>query len=328
MRVTAAGSLPGDDFRGALGAVTEVLPDILPLPELPGRGVGSQMVGRTLGLIDGLGFDLQPAGWRLTTSSGSGADHRRARSQWRFDLDDAEELLQGFGGVLKVAVAGPWTLAASVERPTGDRLLADHGARREMAQALAHGVGSLFADLSRRLPETTLRLQVDEPLVVSVAEAQVPTASGFSRHRRVHAPELSGALSPLIAIDRDAILHCCADGAWLPLARSAGFASASLDLTLFETGRLRDVVGQWLADDLSMVLGVVDTARHEVQSADDLVTRALGFLRPLGLDPEVLRDRVVLGTACGLAGWSLPDAMAQLEQLRRAGELIDEQLER
>ncbi|MGO1488357.1 MAG: hypothetical protein ACTHWA_07350 [Arachnia sp.] len=46
MQVTATGSLPGDDFRGALGALTEVLPDILPLPELPDRGVGSQMVGR------------------------------------------------------------------------------------------------------------------------------------------------------------------------------------------------------------------------------------------------------------------------------------------
>ena len=40
MRVTAAGSLPGDDFRGALTAMAEVLPEVLPLPELPARGVG------------------------------------------------------------------------------------------------------------------------------------------------------------------------------------------------------------------------------------------------------------------------------------------------
>ena len=57
MRVTAAGSLPGDDFRGALAAMTEVLPEVLPLPELPARGVGSGMTGRALGIIDGLGFD-------------------------------------------------------------------------------------------------------------------------------------------------------------------------------------------------------------------------------------------------------------------------------
>lgn len=325
MRVTAAGSLPGEDFRGALGAMTEVLPEMLPLPELPGRGVGSQMVGRALGLIDALDFDLQPAGWRLT--SGSGADHRRARSQWRFDLDDTEELLQGFSGVLKVAVAGPWTLSASVERPMGDRLLADHGARRELSQALADGVATLFADLAQRLPQATLRLQVDEPLVVAVAEAQVPTASGFSRHRRVHAPELSAALAPLVELEPSAILHCCAAGEWLQLARSAGFRSVSLDLGLFGSGRQRDAVGQWLADDLHVVAGVVDSARPQRQSADELLTRALGFLRPMGLDPEVLRSHVLLGTSCGLAGWSMSDVMPQLAQLRRAGELVDEQLD-
>ena len=326
MRVTAAGSLPGDDFRGALGAMTELLPEVLPLPELPGRGVGSQMVGRALGLIRGLGFDLQPAGWRLT--SGSGADHRRAASQWSFDLDDAEELLQGFSGVLKVAVAGPWTLAASVERPTGDRLLADHGARRELAEALTDGVGSLFADLAKRLPDATLRLQVDEPLVVSVAEGQVPTASGFSRHRRVHAPELSAALSPHTVLEPGAILHCCAPGDWLQLARSSGFEAVSVDLGLFDSPRLRDDVGQWLADGSSVVAGVVDSARQESQSADELVSHALSFLRPMGLAPDLLRNQVMLGTSCGLAGWSLRDVMPQLEQLRRAGELIDEQLER
>lgn len=67
MRVTAAGSLPGDDFRGALSAVAEALPELLPLPELPARGLASQMTGRALGLISGLGFDVQPAGWRLTS---------------------------------------------------------------------------------------------------------------------------------------------------------------------------------------------------------------------------------------------------------------------
>ncbi|MGO1488356.1 MAG: hypothetical protein ACTHWA_07345 [Arachnia sp.] len=261
-------------------------------------------------------------------NSGSDADHRRARSQWRFDLDDVEELLQGFTGVLKVAVAGPWTLAASVERPTGDRLLADHGARRELAQALVHGVAGLLEDLATRLPAATLRLQVDEPLLVSVEQGRVSTASGFSRHRRVHAPELIGALDMLSALDPGAILHCCDAGEWLPLARRSGFTSVSVDLALFTEPRLRDQVGQWLADGGSVVAGVIDSARPGVQSADSLVTRALGFLRPMGLDPQVLHDHVILGASCGLAGWSLTDVVPQLEQLRRAGDLIDEQLTR
>ena len=70
MLITAAGSLPGTDFRGALTAMAETLPEVLPLPELPARGVGSDMIGRALGLISGLGFDVQPAGWRLVASLG------------------------------------------------------------------------------------------------------------------------------------------------------------------------------------------------------------------------------------------------------------------
>ena len=304
--------------------MTETLPEILPLPELPQRGVGSQMVGRTLGLIGDLGFDLQPAGWRLTSSSG--ADHRRARSQWQFDLDDVEELLHGFTGILKVAVAGPWTLAAMVERPTGDRLLADHGARHEVAQALREGVSELFATLALRVPSATVQLQLDEPMLVAVASAAVPTASGFSRHRRVYAPELCSALAMFVHPEPGAVLHCCADGPWFATARQSGFPSVSLDLSFLGEPGQRDEVGQWIADGGSVVLGVVDSARATRQSADELVTRALGFLRPLGLDPDVLREHVTLGTSCGLAGWSTRDVAPQLEQLRLAGELIDEQL--
>ena len=51
-----------------------------------------------------------------------------------------EELAQGYQGPLKIAVGGPWTLAASIERPRGDRLLADYGARRDVGQSLAEGI--------------------------------------------------------------------------------------------------------------------------------------------------------------------------------------------
>ena len=67
------------------------------------------------------------------------------------DLDGLEEQAQEYAGALKVQVAGPWTLAATVERPRGDKVLADFGARRELAQALAEGLTSHVADVRRRL---------------------------------------------------------------------------------------------------------------------------------------------------------------------------------
>ncbi|HJE51404.1 MAG TPA: methionine synthase [Tessaracoccus flavescens] len=316
IQITAAGSVPGDDFRGALKAMAEALPEVLPFPELPARGAGSAMIGRALGLINGLAFDLQPAGWRLTDHSD--AQHRRARAQWRSDLDDVEELLQGFDGVLKVGVAGPWTLAASVERPAGDRLLADHGARRELAEALAEGVAGIKAELARRVPGATVWLQVDEPALVAVAEGQIPTASGFSRHRRVDAPELVAALQPF---GDGSALHCCSPGRWFDVARRAGFAAVSVDAQLVDL----DDLARWLDEGRTAILGVVDTAHATRQGVDDLVRTSLGILRQLQLDPG---DTIMLGTACGLAGWNQRDVLPQLEALRRAAELVDESVAR
>lgn len=316
MRVTAAGSLPGTDFRGALAAMAEALPDVTPLPELPERGVGSGIIGRALGLIEGLSFDLQPAGWRLTANPD--AAHRRARAQWRHDLDDAEELLQGFDGVLKVAVAGPWTLAASVERPAGDKLLADFGARRELAQALAESVADLKADLARRLPAATIWLQVDEPSLVAVAEGAIRTASGFSRHRSVQPAELVAALHPLAD---GALLHCCAPGAWLEVARRAGFAGVSVDAALVDL----DELARWCDERRRLVLGVVDTASGTPQGVDELVRRALSLLRDVQAERY---DDLLLGTACGMASWAQGDILAQLDALRRAAPLVEEGLAR
>ena len=94
--VTAVGSYPGEDFDEALRIVLGELPDLPHLPELPGRGAAAGMVGRTLATIGELGFDLQPAGWRLTDASG--VDHRRARSLLAQDLDQLEEQAQDFRG--------------------------------------------------------------------------------------------------------------------------------------------------------------------------------------------------------------------------------------
>ena len=161
------------------------------------------MTGRGLAVVAGLAADLQPAGWRLTDASG--VDHRRARSLLAQDLDVVEELSQDYVGTFKTQVAGPWTLAATVEKPRGDKVLSDHGARRELAQALAEGITVHLADLRRRLRGVDRWIvQVDEPALAAVVNAQVPTASGFGRHRRVDLPEASAHLEWVVAAIADA----------------------------------------------------------------------------------------------------------------------------
>ena len=82
--------------------------------------------------------------------------------------------------------------------PTGDRVLADHGARRELAQSLAQGIAELVVEMRRRLPEAQPVVQLDEPLLPAVLAGRVATASGFSRHRMVEPPEMSTALRHVV----------------------------------------------------------------------------------------------------------------------------------
>jgi methionine synthase II (cobalamin-independent) len=277
------------------------------------------MTGRTLGLIAELDADLQPGGWRLTGSSGATPlDQRRARSLLAQDLDALEERAAGHTGPFKTQLAGPWTLAATVERPRGDKLLADHGARRELAQALAEAVGAHVADLRRRLPAAAeLVVQLDEPALPAVLAGAVPTASGFGKHRTIHPPEASEALAWVLAAVRDAgaapWVHCCAPDVPIALLRGAGAAGVMVDLALLDADGM-DAAAEALEAGDTIALGVVPTS-GALPSDKALVERVLRWLDVLGLDPEVVGGQLVITPACGLAGSTAADA-------RRATELV------
>lgn len=307
---TGIGSMPGttdDDLAEATRLVLGELPDLPHVPELPGRGVGAQMTGRGLAVVAGLAADLQPAGWRLTDASG--ADHRRARSLLAQDLDTVEELAQDYVGAFKTQVAGPWTLAATVEKPRGDKVLSDHGARRELAQALAEGIGDHLADLRRRLRGVERWVvQVDEPALAAVVNAQVPTASGFGRHRKVDLPEASAHLewvvSAITAAGAEAWVHSCAPQVPWSLVAGTGVSGLSADLDMLGAGDL-DTFAEVLESGRTAVLGVVPSTQPSSDPSDARITeRVQRWLDMLGLDPEVVRERLVVSPTCGLAGAS------------------------
>ncbi|QNN52027.1 methionine synthase [Nocardioides mesophilus] len=309
-RATGIGSLPGTDYAEAVRMVLGLLPDLAHVPELPDRGVQASMTGRSLGVLADLDADLQPAGWRLTGSQGSpGADHRRARSLLAQDLDVVEELAQDYDGTFKVQVTGPWTLAATVEKPRGDRLLADRGARRELAQALAEGLRTHVADLRRRLPRSELWVQVDEPALPAVMTGRVPTASGFHRHRSVDAPEASPALEWVFEAISSAgavpIVHCCDADVPVGLLVGAGAAGVSVDLGVLAPAAY-DPLAELLEAGGPVLLGVVpSTAPEGTVSAERLTDQVMRFLDMLGLDPDAVGESLVVTPTCGLAGASV-----------------------
>ncbi len=325
---TGLGSMPGDDLVASLRLVLDELAgdlrehDLPFLPELPGRGVGSDMVGRTLSLVEEIGVDLQPAGWRLTDAPG--VDQRRARSRLDQDLDVLEEHTQGYTGAFKVQVAGPWTLAATVEKPRGDKVLSDHGARRDLAQALAEAVRGHVRDVRRRLGDLAgsgaasrrLVVQVDEPALAAVLGGSVPTASGFGRHRTVHPPEASEHLEWVLAAiaeeGAEAWVHSCASDVPLDLLRGAGARGLAVDLGVLDAAG-HDVLGEALEAGERVVLGVVPTAEDAVLTDAVVVQRVLRWLDLVGLDPEVVGPRLGVSPSCGLAGASYPWARRALE---------------
>lgn len=316
---TGIGSMPGTDFAETLRTVLGELPDLPHVPELPARGVHAGMVGRSLGVVAALGADLVPDGWRLTGSEASGVDHRRARSLLAQDLDTVEEQARELAGRLKLQVTGPWTLAATVEKPRGDRVLSDHGARRELGAALADGVVGHLADVRRRVPGAQLVLQLDEPALPAVLGGRVPTASGLHRHRSVDLPEASALLEQVLAAARDAgattVVHCCAPDAPLGLLTGAGADGVSVDLGVLGTASY-DLLAELLEAGRPVHLGVVPGADPDPWPAGPATTdKVLRLLDMLGLEPAAVPS-LVLTPACGLAGASPAWAREALRLVR------------
>lgn len=324
---TGVGSMPGgevlqeaDNARAYTEAVRVVLGELdqgAHLPEMPGRGAVADMVGRSLAVVSDLAADLQPAGWRLT-GGGVGVDQRRARSLLAQDLDTVEELAQGYDGLFKVQVAGPWTLAATAEKPRGDKVLSDHGARRDLAQGLAEGLLAHVADVRRRVSSAArVVVQVDEPALPAVMQAQIPTASGFGKHRRVDPPEASQLLSEVLGAvteaGAEAWVHSCASGMPWDLVRGADASGLLVDLAQIDA-EATDHLAEHLEAGGVLGLGVVPSLDPASEVSDKSVTeRVLRWLDMLGLDPEEYAPQVVVTPACGLAGASPAWARRALE---------------
>ncbi len=319
---TGLGSMPGTDPREAARVVLGEVPDLPYLPELPGRGPGADMIGRTAGLLVDLAVDLQPSGWRLVPRPGM--DLRRAWDFLARDLDALEEVAEGFAGVLKVQAAGPWTLASSVELHRGDKALADPGAVRDLAASLAEGLRRQLDDLRRRLPAAHPVVQLDEPSLPRVLAGKVPTASGYGALDAVEESRARAVLAALVdAVDAPVLVHCCAADAPIDLLRTAGVAGVSLD-----AGRLRqrddESLGVAVEAGLLLVLGVVPGVDADLAGAETFADPARRLWQRLGFPAGDLAGRVALSPTCGLAGASPDYARRALDRCRAAAARLVE----
>ena len=324
---TGIGSLPGTDIAEAVRTVLGELPDLPYLPELPARGPGAEMIGRTAGFLVDLPVELYAARWRVTARPGR--DARRTADLLERDLDTLTDLADGYTGTLKVQAAGPWTLAASVELPVGGVLLRDPGAVRELTVSLAEGLSRHLDDLRRRVPGARPLLQIDEPTLPAVLAGRVATESGFGTLRAVEASTATETLGSLIAaVGVPVVVHCCAPGAPVALVRSAGAAAVGLDLALATD---LDPIGEAVDAGLGLFAGALPTSgpggagaapRPDAAAA---AARVMELWGKLGFPLADLPKRVVVTPACGLADASPAAARAVTTASREAARrLLDE----
>lgn len=174
MTAFGLGTMPGTDLVQAADVVLSESP--LPhLPQLPARGVGSDLVGRTAALLP-LNLDIGPRSWRVTRRPQLAT--MRARDQFERDLDKLEELWDGKVDEVKVQLVGPWTLAAQIEMSNGHRMITDRGATRDIADALVQAVGEHRGGVEKRFGARTV-LQLDEPSLAAVRNGTVKGATDY-----------------------------------------------------------------------------------------------------------------------------------------------------
>ncbi len=325
-RVTGVGSWPGTDVASAARTLLEELPEpsIPHLAELPARGPGADMVGRAAAVLVEMPVDLQPSGWRLVDRPGR--DLARAQSWLRQDLDVLAETADGYTGLLKLQVAGPWTLAASVHLARLERAVVDPGASRDLAASLAAGLAEHVATVRRLVPGAEVVVQLDEPSLPAVLTGALPTASGFGRLRAVDEPVVVEGLRTVLeaAVGAGAVataVHCCASDPPVGVLGRAGADALSLDVR-----RLRQPAWELLAPlvegGLALWAGVVPTdgPAGDPRALADAVTTPWGRL---GLDVGLLAG-VVLTPTCGLGRTAPTLARAALRSARTAAGVLAE----
>ncbi|CAM5791367.1 hypothetical protein [Cellulomonas persica] len=241
--VSGTGAWPGQDVLEAqsvvVGDLVETPSEVAGLPfavRLPARGPGATLAGQALALLVDLPAELGPHGWKLADRPGG--DLARARAFTREDLDALAVAAHGYAGPLVVPVLGPMTLAASTYLARGDRVLADTGALRDLAESLAAGLVEHLAALARAVPGAQPVVLLHEPLLAQAVAGVLPSFSGYARLRSVPGPVAGERVGALVAAARGAGARVVVHGgtAWtaLPAVRASGADGVALEIAALD----------------------------------------------------------------------------------------------
>jgi methionine synthase II (cobalamin-independent) len=295
------------------------------LVELPARGVGADVIGRAGALLIDIAIDTVPRGYRLVARPG--AVTRRSASLLGEDidaLDEAWELagLRGSGRPVKVQAPGPITLAAELELSNGHRAITDLGAFTDIATSLAEGVAAHRASVSRRL-DTPVVVQFDEPLLPAAVAGRLAGVTSLSS---VAAIEETLATTMLdicaAAAGAEVSVHSCGSSIPWKVLQDSAISAVAVDVGTLQA---TDAVGEFVESGRVVMLGVVASSAPAHRPAlEEVATSAAAITDRLGFGRSVLRDRIGITPACGLAEASPEWARTAVGLVRRVAEAFAE----
>jgi methionine synthase II (cobalamin-independent) len=342
---TGVGSMPGENPMEAARIVAGELPDLPYLAELPGRGPGADLTGRAAALLVDLPVELAgPRGWRIAERPGR--DVRRARSLLSSDLDAMEEVLDGYAGPLKIQLAGPWTLAATIEQTRSLKpSLADPGLVADLTSSLAEGAAGYVAEVAKRVPKATLIVQLDEPALPAVLRGSVPTPSGLTMVRAVDEEIARDRLREVLAATRKyTVVHCCSQEVPFGIIMGAGADGVSFDPSQLRRGDF-DLFAETAEAGAGLLIGALPTAGPQQTAAgrpeearrsgrdekqrpkpSDTAGVVRDLWRKMDLPPAQCAPQVVITPACGLPGASPGQARDALRWCREAARVLPEMM--
>jgi len=340
---TGVGSMPGENPMEAARIIADELPDLPYLAELPGRGPGADITGRTAALLVDLPVELAgPRGWRIAERPGR--DVRRARSLLSADLDAMEEVLDGYTGLVKIQLAGPWTLAATIEQSHSlNPALADPGLVADITSSLAEGAAVHVAEVAKRVPKATLIVQFDEPSLPAVLRGSVPTPSGLGRVRTVDEEIARDRLHEVLAATQKyTVVHCCSQDLPFGIIMGAGADGISFDPSQLRRGDF-DLFAETAEAGAGLLIGALPTSgpreaspgspdaprrsgrdERERPAPADTARIVRDLWHKMDLPPARCAPQVVITPACGLPGASPRQAADALRWCREAAQILPE----
>lgn len=323
---TGVGSMPGTDAREAAAIVNGEV-DLAHLVELPGRGLGADMIGRMAAILVDLPMDTTPSGYRLAQRPARVG--RNAVDYLSADLDAVEELWDtaGFIGTerpFKTQICGPFTLAASVELPAGHKVLKDRGAWADVVSSTAEGLAAHVAEIRRRLGAQVM-VQIDEPMIGAVIDGSVRPLTRYDPVPAIPVPEIAEALGELVsAAGAPVILHNCNTPRWDLIAALRGVA-VSVDVTGSVDNETLDGIGTLIDRGDAIVAGIIRAtggSRIDDSIAERAATSLAEIFDRIGLPRNQLRNKVIVTPDCGLAGTDAARARAALAACAKVGALL------